>query len=491
MAEVMDLTTLRCSLQHNSNFRFSYNLHMKYMQSEWFMEKSFGDFELLQEALISQDFTDIPLLPDLQLSGGMDPMSDHNEVEASLEKFIWELLRRPDTRACIDVLSFCDLLRRLENAPPAVSSTLVTNTAPFRLSVCDVQYIREQGLLIVAYEEKTAMSKIGRVWSLIEPEILGSIRIYKMGKDTREDPVILFEKPFHCRIRGIQYVTKDYKLAIAKDDGTVEIFYLGDSASEFTSLGSVVLHSGPILSFDIDDGKGFTSGYDDSIRAFDVQRQATVSGGKLTRRLHGEKLLVSTAINPSTMLIGTSNNQVYTYFMKDDIPLFVDCCDIPAPLNIRKIYATPTNLFIAHGNCVSCFAYMRYPVETLRNRQASGISDTCSADREMSGINQSETLELSQASKSQSTSGTVRFPMSIRSAQFSIQSSESSFSTYQVYDVALRSKERQLLVAYDQVHIVRVLEPEGLILTGGSDGEIRFWRLPPSSQLKLWTPIPA
>ncbi|GFE54979.1 WD G-beta repeat-containing protein protein [Babesia ovis] len=508
----MDLSTLRCSLQRNSSFRFTYTLHMKYMQTEWFMEKNFADFEQLQEALLFQDFTDVPLLPDLQLSGGIDPLADLCDTEAAIEKFIREVLRRPDTRSCTDVLSFCDLLRRLESAPAPVSSMMLTHTAPSHLSVSDLKYIAEEKLMIVAYEEKTALSKIGRVWSLIEPEILGSIRIYKLGNDVTEGPTLLLEQPFYSKVRAIDYIREKKTLAVAKDDGTVEMFRLGADATEFESLGSVTLHIGPILSMNVHDGKGFTSGYDDNIRAFDIDRKTTVSGGKLTRRLNGDKLLVSTAMQPSTLMIGTSSNQVYTYYMMDEVPVFVDCCDIPAPMNIRKIYCTPTNVFVAHGNCVSCFGYTRYPVETLRNMKASGLPASRSSDQEMTGINHTKTLDLAQASKSQA--GTVCFPMSIRSAQFSIQSSDSSFGSYQVYDVALRSKEKQLLVAYDevvaiwcivkgvmlyswyahrhaQVHIVRVMEPEGLVLTGGSDGEVRIWRLPPSSQLKLWTPVPA
>ncbi|GIX63826.1 WD domain, G-beta repeat-containing protein [Babesia caballi] len=128
--------------------------------------------------------------------------------------------------------------------------------------------------------------------------------------------------------------------------------------------------------------------------------------------------------------------------------------------------------------------------------------------------------------------------MSIRSAQFSVQSNESSFSSYQVYDMVLRTREKQLLVAYDvsdclrishgaggrrhlvypegrhavfvvrtsqrgrlwsvhvckisqQVHVLRLIEPQGLVLTGGSDGEVRIWRLPDASQLALWNPAAA
>ncbi|ORM40852.1 uncharacterized protein BXIN_1748 [Babesia sp. Xinjiang] len=482
----MELDTLRCSLQRNSNFRFSYTLHMKYKQSEWYMEKGLADFEQLQEALIFHDFTDVPLLPDLQLSGGIDPLSDMCDTEAALERFIREVLRRPDMRSCIDVLSFCDLLRRMENPPPPVTSTLLTSTVPSHLSVSDVIYVSEEKLMIVSYEEKTALSKIGRVWSIIEPETLGAIRVYNMGTDITEGATQLLEKRFYSKVRGIEYIRESKTLVVAKDDGYVEMFRM-DDATDFEFLGSVALHSGPILSITVLDGMGFTSGYDDGIRAFDVELKSTVSGGKLTRRLNGEKLLTSTATQSRSMMIGTSSNQVYTYYMTDDVPVFVDCCDIPPPLTIRKIHCTPTNVFVAHGNCVSCFSYTRYPVETLRGMKGSAGASNCT-EREMSGINLNRKSD--SPSKSQPTGNTVCFPMSIRSAQFSIQNSESSFYTYQVYDVALRSREKQLLVAYD-VHIVRVLEPEGLVLTGGSDGEVRIWCLPGASQLKLWTPASA
>ncbi|GIX63825.1 WD domain, G-beta repeat-containing protein [Babesia caballi] len=277
---------------------------MKYKHTEWYMEKSFADFEQLQETLVYQEFTDVPLLPDLQLSHGIDTLGELCNSELALEKFIREVLRRPDTRACIDVLTFCDLLRRLDNAPAPVFATLLTETPCCHLAVSDVQYLQDDRLMIVSHEEKTALSKIGRMWTIIEPDTLGVVRVYRIEDNVTDGCTQILHKIFHNKVRGVEYVRESKTLIVAKDDGYAELFRLDEDATNFDVIGTLALHCGPILSISVRDGLCFTSGYDDSIRVFDVERQKTLSGGKLTRRLNGEKLLVSEATSPRTMFIG-------------------------------------------------------------------------------------------------------------------------------------------------------------------------------------------
>ncbi|CDR94003.1 hypothetical protein, conserved [Babesia bigemina] len=504
----MDVATLSCSVQRVNAYHFTYNLHMKYKQAEWNIEKSFSDFEQLQESLVFQEFTDVPLLPDLQLSGSLDPMGDVYNAEVAIEKFIQEVLRRPDTRSCTDVLIFCDLLRHLQSAPPPVSATLLTSTPASHLAVSDVGNLENEGIMIVAYEEKTALSKIGRMWSLIEPDVLGAVRVFKMGANVTDEVTKVSEQLFHHKVRAIKYMPETSTLVVAKDDGYVGIYRMENQWTEFVSISSLALHSGPVLSLDMMKHLGFTSGYDDTIRCFDVTLPKTVSGGKLTKRLNGDKLLASAVAPPRTMLIGTSSNKIYTYYMMDELPVFVDSCEVPPPMNIRKIHCTSSNVIVAHGNCVSCFRYSRSPLDTIRELKRPKGSSLPPVPREMTGIGFQREPSPAVPSETQSNTATISFPMSIRSAQFSVNTSTSSFSTYQVYDFAFRPQAKQLLVAYDevvaiwcvargvmlyswyahrhaQVHVLRVLEPEGLVVTGGSDGEVRIWRLPDPSLLIL------
>lgn len=119
-----------------------------------------------------------------------------------------------------------------------------------------------------------------------------------------EGVIQLIEKLFHSKIRGLDYIRDSSTLVVAKDDGHVEMFRLNSDATEFESIGSIMLHAAPILAIGTTGGIGFTSGYDDNIRAFDIASRATISGGKLTKRLSGDKLLTSTVTSPRIMMIG-------------------------------------------------------------------------------------------------------------------------------------------------------------------------------------------
>lgn len=76
-------------------------------------------------------------------------------------------------------------------------AALVADGTSCHLSVSDVCYLKVEKLLIVSYEvrfcvvahiipqEKTVLSKIGRMWSIIDQETLGAIRVYKICRSLR------------------------------------------------------------------------------------------------------------------------------------------------------------------------------------------------------------------------------------------------------------------------------------------------------------------
>lgn len=76
-------------------------------------------------------------------------------------------------------------------------------------------------------KNSTVLSKLGRVWSIIEPEILGSIKIYKgelpPGKVLPEFKRI-FTKEYESKVISVEYLEKNQKVLYGFHDGQISFF---------------------------------------------------------------------------------------------------------------------------------------------------------------------------------------------------------------------------------------------------------------------------
>ncbi|KAK2195451.1 bifunctional WD40-YVTN repeat-like-containing domain superfamily/WD40-repeat-containing domain superfamily/PX domain superfamily [Babesia duncani] len=406
----MDLSSLGCLVKPSETNRFCYRICMRHKNEKWELLKSFADFERLQEILVDLEYCDIPLLPDVNFSAGLDALAEiHNAHECLTEFLIAEYLG---------------------------------GTESYNLAVSDVIVLEKEKLLIVSYEEKTVLSKIGRMWSIIEPEVIGSVRIFSYGmcmqtlnKILEEDPYsgynVLHESSFIFKIRCMAFDAKRRMLFLANGNGQVERYTLELEPVDLKFVDSLTLHSEAIMSIDIRGDYYYTSSYDDSIRKVDISSNKPVGGGKLTRRLNGDKLMTATVLGDDLMLLGTCDNKLFTYSMAGELPNFVDCFNAPLPNTIRRIISTSKNVFVAHGNCVSCFPFTKTSIKKP--------------------VEQGDVIELNGLSSGSSNAFTlsVSTPLKIRSAQFSIADTCSFFYANEVYDVIICTENKRLYASYN------------------------------------------
>lgn len=104
---------------------------------------------------------------------------------------------------------------------------MVTLPISDELSISDFYYNPLEGILIVTVQNSTVLSKLGRVWSIIEPEILGFIRIFKgelvPGKLLPKFKS-LFMKEYESKIISLEYLEKAQKVLYGFHDGQISYF---------------------------------------------------------------------------------------------------------------------------------------------------------------------------------------------------------------------------------------------------------------------------
>ncbi|AFZ79636.1 hypothetical protein BEWA_024850 [Theileria equi strain WA] len=474
----MELSTLSILVKNSQVNRFQYQVEVKYAGKKWTKHKSFAEFEQLQDTLLRNNYSDVPFLPDVNFAAGFGALDELHHAESSLQEFLLELFRRPDTRSSIDVLTFVDLLQHLKEVPKPVAAEYLTGTEAYNLSVSDYVCLEEDSLLIVSYEEKTVLSKLGRLWSIIEPDVIGAIRIFSFEKGIKKGFNLELHMDFIAKVRCMAYDKDTSTLFVATGDGYVKRFKLIKAAKpkevtlEF--LDEVLIHENAILTISLKSNLYYTCGYDGNIRRVEVKTNKVIGGGKLSKRLNGDKLMTSETTSDDVMIVGTTGNVLHMYYMGKEIPQFIQSVSIPQPCTIHKIVTNQKNVFVAHGNCISCYSLAKAQVDPDQGPRSNAHVIELSSIRKVSTKN-SEIVNVS-------------IPMSIRSAQFSINSVGSSFAAYNVYDFVIRSTSRQIIAAYDQVHFIHLIRDGNTLISGGSDGDVRVWKLPNDDDLVLWSP---
>ena len=94
------------------------------------------------------------------------------------------------------------------------------------MSLSDFNYDSETGIFISALEDVSFFSRIGRFWSLIDYEILGTLFVFQRVYDKNRNPYFkkLVVKNFDARVSKLQLVTKFNKIIVGLDNGTIMIF---------------------------------------------------------------------------------------------------------------------------------------------------------------------------------------------------------------------------------------------------------------------------
>ncbi|KAF4756408.1 hypothetical protein FOZ63_019885 [Perkinsus olseni] len=225
------------------------------------------------------------------------------------------------------------------------------------------------------------MARLGRVWSVVEPDELGSVNVYHRLKSTGGPPPYEGRGRWKCimretssvKMRVVATVEAARQFVIGTESGTLVGYSLPSTQQpEPKLLWRLDAHGPhPVTAIALGEaGRIVTVGLDNAVRVVDVVLKPTpsgqlYSGGRLNKRLKGSAYLTSVVVDSyGRAYIGSSGGEVFIFdtttapkptflhqFSSHDGSGVAALC-IPRSLNSSD---PSTVLLVAHDACVSMY----------------------------------------------------------------------------------------------------------------------------------------
>ncbi|ESS32804.1 WD domain, G-beta repeat-containing protein [Toxoplasma gondii VEG] len=463
----MDVSRLKVAIPSyqitEENGPVAYAIAVEYGKLSWDVWRRYSQFAQLYRDLDRDGYCALPSLPGKTLAGApYDPrlLADRRH---RLQYFLLELLRRPDTRTAPALLDFLLFSEQASLNIPPLRPWCVCNTGAQRFAVSSLVYSRSNRVIIVGHEDKTGLSRLGRLWSLVEPDEFGMINVWAVDCNM-DSPSLMQCIKTQPKVRCMFYDEPSNQLFVGQDDGKVSVYILDADELKLEKVKELDLHTAAVMHLAPGKSKQkrlLSLGFDGAIRVIDITTHQMLSGGRMTRRLgSGAHLTVGHFDDENdTVYLGTSGGQVLVYAVKSNPPSFIQGLTVHPVYPVETLIVDKQYMFLGHGEYVSVIS-----VEQRRTEQKFSKVAVLTLKE-----NPSPVLSM-------------------------------------VYD----PKEKRLLVGYDPaiawwsiesgqplcvweahgggVHQLLLTDRSDIVLSGGDSGNSKIWRLPPAQDLRLWQP---
>ncbi|KAF7455892.1 putative phosphoinositide-binding protein [Cryptosporidium felis] len=309
------------------------------------IKKRFSEFSLLQSLLVERGLGLLPSLPPKTLFKKNQDINFINERMKGLQSYLSSIISRHDV-----LLS--PLLRNFLELPTSENKLMVTRKLVNIEMIAEIASVRQSvsglffgeleqtnsPILFVSHQENSVLSRLGRVWSIIDTEETGFICIWSLLPSSsniysryNENNVLtnaahnlstsntilasnfacLSQSGFPYKCKSILYDSKRDDLYIFSEHGTLEIFnrvffHLKSKVSgnmnfminEYINPLSIQLHNS-LIAFvyspfsknnKIKHKYSLSVGIDNSIRLFCLDQMKIISGGNLNKRINGSRI---------------------------------------------------------------------------------------------------------------------------------------------------------------------------------------------------------
>lgn len=419
-----------------------YRIFVRTQSCKYEIQKRFSEFAILQGLLIERGLGLLPSLPPKTLFKNQD-MNFINERMKGLQSYLSSLVTRHDVLLSTLFMNFLEL-------PGSVNKSLITKRLVSMEAIADIASIRQSvsgifigesdllpgPLLFVSHQENSSLSRLGRVWSIIESEETGYIFVwglqpispkgsYYPSLNTYNDSMTnafhnlctsstvnssrfccIVHSGFSFKCKNIVFAPKKDTLSIFSEQGTIDVFegVISQLRSRISSGNNsplllrecikptqIQLHNSPIAfvysPFAIDSSVRhkytLSVGIDNSIRLFCFDQMKIISGGNLNKRVNGSRITSCYLENGFGRLgfFGSSSGQLLVLDMVCQPPYLItgfnsqSDCKYP----ITSIMSSNKLLAVAYSNIVKIFGMEMNPKHascTINDNQPLRSIDT-------------------------------------------------------------------------------------------------------------------
>jgi len=223
------------------NGDIEFEIEIMYKSEKWKLIKKLSEIISLIKKLKSENFTFIKesyFLKYLDLYFYDLNLSDNNllsEINENCKKFLkyinyrFDILISSNTKEFFKINNFSfkeefTKILKAENLEQIYNFQIENSD----MTLSDFAYNSELGLLVLGLEDCSVLSTIGRFWSLIDYEVLGSVLFYQRVYDKNDRPYFrkITIKSFDARVSKILISIDQNKIYIGLDNGTIQIFLI-------------------------------------------------------------------------------------------------------------------------------------------------------------------------------------------------------------------------------------------------------------------------
>jgi WD40 repeat protein len=356
------LTSLKVSItkatpiEDHSTYR--YHILLQCGEAKWEVTKRFSEFDGLLQSLAQGRYGGLPKLPSKTLLGSPTDVQLIEERKQQLRMILHDLLFRPDTRTSQQLRQFLALDSHAEVAVRSVQPDAMRTFEDPRFGVSGVCAVPQSNLLFVTHEDSTHLSRLGRVWSVVEPDELGALHLWSNSSDGSWKR--LFSKTFGIKARSLSWEDNTRQCFVGLEDGKIEVYSVPRDTMQPTLVVAMeVHHKSPVTHLSASPRRLLSLGFDTALRVIDVKSRQPVCGGRLAKRLKSESDYLTTGYlddEQDRAFVGTYGGDMLILGIEKNPPQFLHSIELTsAP--VTAMCRSKETFLIAHGDCVSVYSY--------------------------------------------------------------------------------------------------------------------------------------
>jgi len=469
MAALADLkvsVTKASPIEDHSTYQ--YHIRLQHGDSEWEVAKRFSEFDKLLQNLGQNRYAGLPKLPSKTLMGSPTDQASVDMRKQQLRIILHDLLLRPDTRTSQPLRQFLALDSHAGTAIRSLQPDALRTFEDPRFGVSGLAAAPSSNLLLVTHEDSTHLSRLGRVWSVVEPDELGALHLWARAGDGSWKRV--HSHTYGIKARSLCWEASTRQFFVGLEDGKIEVYEMPtDTLEPHVKAVLELHHRSPVTHLSSSPRRLLSLGFDTAMRVIDVRSRELVCGGRLMKRLRSEMDYLTSGYlddQQDRAFIGTSGGDLFILDISRNPPGFLHEMEMSSKPVSAMCIAKET-LLVAHGDCISVFSFESKGNERRMTRLGGHQSKHLQAE---------EVTVLSVAAAPE------------RGLVFG------GFSDGSVAIWSTKESEAFIVLHAHQSEATQLVWLEGppwgpALLTGGGDGKVTTWSLAGSEEdYVFWTP---
>mmetsp|Transcript_73048 Transcript_73048/g.144847 ORF Transcript_73048/g.144847 Transcript_73048/m.144847 type:complete len:548 (+) Transcript_73048:40-1683(+) len=345
---------------------YRYHIQVQLGTATWEVAKRFSDFDRLLQNLSASRYAGLPKLPSKTLLGSPTDQESIDTRKEQLRIILHDLLRRPDTRRSKSLRQFLELNKRRgdaseteEAAPRPLLPEPVRSFEDPRFGVSGLAVAPSVNLILVTHEDSTHLSRLGRVWSVVEPDELGALHLW--ARDAEGAWKRKHSNTYGIKVRSLCWEDTTRQFFVGLEDGKIEVHAISGGQSPQTSRKAVLElhHKSPVTHLAASPRRLLSLGFDTAMRVIDVRSRELLCGGRLIRRLKNESDYLTCGHlddEAGRAFVGTSGGDVFVLDLSRNPPDFLHTLELNAG-SIAAMRVAGSHFLIAHADCITVMSF--------------------------------------------------------------------------------------------------------------------------------------